>query len=198
MKKYLIPLALVALTPLFWTGCSSGGAKRIDAGGRESITTIGNVDIQDFVAAAEASVGKLLASGALDKVPNPPAILAISSVRNQTGQQFDTDLLTKKIRVKLNTSGKALTTTTVGLDGVAEDPLAKQLQGERELLDKKKDSVTPDFTLSGKIIETRARAGDVRQSTFSFQLSLTDKRGLAVWEGEEEITKQGKRPSVGF
>ena len=198
MKKYLLPLALVALTTLFWTGCSSGGAKRIDAGGRESITTIGNVDIQDFVAAAEASVGKLLASGALDKVPNPPAILAISSVRNQTGQQFDTDLLTKKIRVKLNTSGKALTTTTVGLDGVAEDPLAKQLQGERELLDKKKDSVTPDFTLSGKIIETRARAGDVRQSTFSFQLSLTDKRGLAVWEGEEEITKQGKRPSVGF
>jgi hypothetical protein len=119
-------------------------------------------------------------------------------VRNQTGQQFDTDLLTKKIRVKLNTSGKALTTTTVGLDGVAEDPLAKQLQGERELLEKKRDSVTPNFTLSGKIIETRARAGDVRQSTFSFQLSLTDKRGLAVWEGEEEITKQGKRPSVGF
>jgi len=198
MKKYLLPLALVALAPLFWTGCSSGGAKRIDAGGRESITTIGNVDIQDFVAAAEASVAKLLASGALDKVPNPPAILAISSVRNQTGQQFDTDLLTKKIRVKLNTSGKALTTTTVGLDGVAEDPLAKQLQGERELLEKKRDSVTPDFTLSGKIIETRARAGDVRQSTFSFQLSLTDKRGLAVWEGEEEITKQGKRPSVGF
>jgi len=198
MKKHLLPLALVAAMPLLWTGCSSGGARRIDAGGRESITTVGNVDIQDFVAAAEASVGKLLASGALDKVPKPPAILAVSLVRNQTGQQFDTDLLTKKIRVKLNTSGKALTTTTVGLDGVAEDPLAKQLQGERELLEKRKDTVTPDFTLSGKIIETRARAGDVRQSTFSFQLSLTDRRGLALWEGEEEITKQGKRPSVGF
>ena len=149
MNKHLISLALAAATTLVWSGCSGGGARRIDAGGRESVTTIGNVDIQDFVAAAEASVGKLLASGALDKVPNPPAILAISSVRNQTGQQFDTDLLTKKIRVKLNTSGKALTTTTVGLDGVAEDPLAKQLQGERELLEKKRDSVTPNFTLSG-------------------------------------------------
>lgn len=193
MKRYLFPVALLALAPLVWTGCSSGVARRIDAGGRESITTVGQVDIQDFVAAAEASVGKLLLSGALDKVPKPPAILAVSLVRNQTGQQFDTDLLTKKIRVKLNTSGKALTTTTVGLDGVAEDPLAKQLQGEQQ-----KTGVTPDFTLSGKIIETRARAGDVRQSTFSFQLSLTDRRGLALWEGEEEITKQGKRPSVGF
>ena len=193
MKRYLLPVALLALAPVLWSGCSSGGARRIDAGGRESITTVGQVDIQDFVAAAEASVGKLLLSGALDKVPKPPAILAVSLVRNQTGQQFDTDLLTKKIRVKLNTSGKALTTTTVGLDGVAEDPLAKQLQAEQQ-----KAGVTPDFTLSGKIIETRARAGDVRQSTFSFQLSLTDRRGLALWEGEEEITKQGKRPSVGF
>lgn len=193
MKRCILALAWLSLAPVVWTGCSSGGARRIDAGGRESITTVGQVDIQDFVAAAEASVGKLLASGALDKVPKPPAILAVSLVRNQTGQQFDTDLLTKKIRVKLNTSGKALTTTTVGLDGVAEDPLAKQLQGEQQ-----KAGVMPDFTLSGKIIETRARAGDVRQSTFSFQLSLTDRRGIALWEGEEEITKQGKRPSVGF
>lgn len=193
MKRCILTLALLSIVPVLWTGCASGGARRIDAGGRESITTVGQVDIQDFVAAAEASVGKLLLSGALDKVPKPPAILAVSLVRNQTGQQFDTDLLTKKIRVKLNTSGKALTTTTVGLDGVAEDPLAKQLQAEQQ-----KAGVTPDFTLSGKIIETRARAGDVRQSTFSFQLSLTDRRGIALWEGEEEITKQGKRPSVGF
>lgn len=193
MNKLILPLALVAVSVVI-SGCASGGARRIDSGGRESITTVGSVDIQDFVAAAEASVAKLLASGALDKVPNPPAILAVSLVRNQTGQQFDTDLLTKKIRVKLNTSGKALTTTTVGLDGAAEDPLAKQLQADAAKI----GAAVPDFTLSGKIIETRARAGDVRQSTFSFQLSLTDKRGLALWEGEEEITKQGKRPSVGF
>lgn len=192
MNKVILPLAVLTVSVII-SGCASGGARRIDSGGRESITTVGSVDIQDFVAAAEASVAKLLASGALDKVPNPPAILAVSLVRNQTGQQFDTDLLTKKIRVKLNTSGKALTTTTVGLDGAAEDPLAKQLQAEGA-----KAGAIPDFTLSGKIIETRARAGDVRQSTFSFQLSLTDKRGLALWEGEEEITKQGKRPSVGF
>ncbi len=198
MNKFILPLSIALLAPVLWTGCATGGARRIDSGGRESITTISQVDIQDFVAAAEASVGKLLASGALDKVPNPPAIMAVTGVRNDTGHQFDTDLLTKKIRVKLNTSGKALTTTTVGLDGIAEDPLAKQLQSERALDGEKQAKVSPDFTLSGKIIETRALAGKVRQSTFSFQLSLTDKRGLAMWEGEEEITKQGKRPSVGF
>jgi PBP1b-binding outer membrane lipoprotein LpoB len=125
--------------------------------------------------------------------------LALASlIRNETGQQFDTDLLTKRIRVKLNNSGKALTTTTMGVGGKAEDPLAKGLQSEREFLEDKKVTRAPDFSLSGKIIETRAKAGNVKQSTFSFQLSLTDNRGLALWEGEEEITKQGKRATVGF
>ena len=197
MKQTLLSLTLLTLVPLLWSGCG-GGARRVETGGRESVTTVGNIDIQDFITAAEASVNKLLASGAIDKVPNPPAILAISLVRNETGKQFDTDLLTKKIRVKLNNSGKALTTTTLGLDGKAEDPLARQLQTEREAQAKAAVTPSPDFTLSGKIIETRVRAGNVHQSTFSFQLSLTDKRGLALWEGEEEITKQGKRPSVGF
>ena len=129
---------------------------------------------------------------------NPPAVLAVSVVRNDTGHQFDTDLLTKKIRVKLNTSGKALTTTTMGVGGKAEDPQAKGLQSEREFLEDKKVTRVPDFSLSGKILETRASAGNVKQSTFSFQLSLTDNRGLALWEGEEEITKQGSRSTVGF
>jgi PBP1b-binding outer membrane lipoprotein LpoB len=44
-----------------------------------------------------------------------------------------------------------------------------------------------------------ACSGSTRQSTYSFQLSLTDsKTGLAVWEDKKEITKQGTRPSVGF
>jgi PBP1b-binding outer membrane lipoprotein LpoB len=189
MKPPLIPLLLAVSASVLWTGCGTP-ARRIESGGRESITTVGKIDIQDFVVAAEASVNKLLASGALDRVPAPPAILAVSGVRNDTGHQFDTDLLTKKIRVKLNTSGKALTTTTVGLGGKAEDPLAKELGAELPH--------RPDFTLSGKILETRASAGNVKQSTFSFQLSLTDTRGLALWEGEEEITKQGSRSTVGF
>jgi len=189
MKPILFPFFLTLIAALLWAGCATP-ARRIEAGGRDNITTVGHIDTQDFITAADASVNKLLASGALDRVPKPPAILAVSVIRNETGHQFDTDLLTKKIRVKLNTSGKALTTTTVGLGGKAEDPLAKELGTELPH--------APDFTLSGKIIETRAKAGNVRQSTFSFQLSLTDNRGLALWEGEEEITKQGSRATVGF
>ena len=183
--KPLIPL--VALTAML-AGCGTN-AHYIQSGGRESVVTINQINIQDFMSAADSATSDLLASGVLDRVQHPPAILAMSRIVNNTSQQIDTDLLVKRIRVALLQSGKAVTTTTFGLGG-PEDPLAPSIQRQPTQL--------PDFTLSGKIIETTVKAGNTRQTTYSFQLSLTDQRGLAVWEGEKDITKQGTRPSVGF
>jgi uncharacterized protein (TIGR02722 family) len=195
MKKIII-LPFIAVTAAL-TGCGTN-AHYVQTGGRESIVSIGQINDQDFIAAANSATSDLLASGVLDRVKNPPAVLAMSRIVNNTGQQIDIDLLTKKIRVGLLNSGKAVTTTTFGLDGQAEDPLAKGIQQQQEFMNDQKTTRLPDFTLSGKIIETTAKSGDTRQSTYSFQLSLTDNQGLAVWEGEKQITKQGTRSSVGF
>ena len=195
MKKIII-LPLIAVTAAL-TGCGTN-AHYVQTGGRESIVSIGQINDQDFIAAANSATSDLLASGVLDRVKNPPAVLAMSRIVNNTGQQIDIDLLTKKIRVGLLQSGKAVTTTTFGLGGQAEDPLAKGIQQQQEFMNDQKTTRLPDFTLSGKIIQTTAKAGDTTQSTYSFQLSLTDNQGLAVWEGEKEITKQGTRSSVGF
>ena len=197
MKSKII-FSLIAVLPFVIGGCATN-AHYVETGGRENVVSVNQINIQDYIQAANAAVNELLASGALDRVPNPPAVLAISRIVNNTGQQIDTDLLVKKIRVAVLNSGKALTTTTMGLGGTAEDPMAKGLQQENEFMNDQKVTRKPDFTLSGKIIETTARAGSTRQSTYSFQLSLTDARtGLATWEGEKEITKQGTRSSVGF
>jgi uncharacterized protein (TIGR02722 family) len=196
MKNKIILSLIAAALPVLVTGCAT--AHYVETGGRENVVSINQINVQDYIQAANSAVNDLLASGALDRVPNPPAVLAISRIVNNTGQQFDTDMLTKKIRVALLQSGKAMTTTTFGLGGTAEDPLAKGIQQESEFSNDQKTTRTPDFSLSGKIIETSVRAGSTRQSTYSFQLSLTDKQGLAVWEGEKEITKQGTQPAVGF
>ena len=198
-NNIILPLLAAAAIPLIGAGCAGTGAHYVQTGDQHNIVSLGQINIQDYIQAANDMTGKLLASGALDKVATPPAVLAISRIVNNTGQQIDTDLLTKKIRVAVLDSGKALTTTTMGLGGTAEDPMAKSLQQENEFKNDTKATRTPDFTLSGKIIELGARVGNTRQSTYSFQLSLTDaKTGLAVWEGEKEITKQGARSSVGF
>jgi penicillin-binding protein activator len=197
MKNKIILPAIVAASAAFITGCETN-AKYVETGGRDSIVSVGKINDQDFINAASASTSELLASGVLDKVKNPPAILAMSRIVNNTSQQVDIDLLTKKIRVALLQSGKAVTTTTFGLGGQAEDPLAKGIQQQQEFLNDSKPARLPDFTLSGKIIENTAKSGNIRQSTYSFQLSLTDQQGLAVWEGEKQITKQGSQSSVGF
>jgi len=195
-NKILIPL--LAAGTVIATGCGTN-AHYVESGGTQSIVSINGINIQDYINAANQMTSELLASGALDKVANPPAILAISRIVNNTGMQIDTDLLTKKIRVALLNSGKAQTTTTFGLGGTAEDPMAKGLQQENDFKNDQNATRTPDFTLSGKIIQLAVKAGDTAQSTFSFQLSLTNpKSGLAVWEGEKDITKQGTRASVGF
>jgi uncharacterized protein (TIGR02722 family) len=195
MKNKII-FPLIAAVPLMIGGCATD-THYVQTGDKEQIIS-GQINIQDYATAANDAVGDLLASGALDKVSNPPAVLAISRIVNSTGQQVDTDLITKKIRVTLLQNGKAVTTTTVGLGGTAEDPLAKGIQQENEFMNDQKTTRLPDFSLSGKIIQTIDRSGDTRRSTYSFQLTLTDKQGLAVWEGEKEIGKQGTRPAVGF
>jgi PBP1b-binding outer membrane lipoprotein LpoB len=151
-------------------------AQYVDPKGGRVMVTLDQINIQDFSMAAEDAVNDLLASGVLDNVPSPPAVMVVSRVINNTAQQVDTDLLTKKIRVALNKSGKALTMTTRGPGGTAEDELAREIAQEwRDMGLEPEPTRPPDFSLSGKIIETYTRSGNYRQAAYTFQLSLTDR-----------------------
>jgi len=204
MKSPTTPRTLLALgsASLLLVGCATPQATYVDPAGSRTITTVGSINIQDYANAADTMVSSLIDgvinAGKLEAPAGQPAMLAISRISNNTSQHVDTDMLVKKIRVALNKTGKVVTTTTMGLGGNAEDPLAQGIKQQTEFLQDKKNTRLPDYSLSGKIIEQRERAGDVRQSSFVFQLSLTSKDGVAVWEDEKTITKQGKRSTVGF
>lgn len=175
-------------------GCASPKTSYVEADSSRLITTVEGINIQDFAQAADAMTASLIDNfinpGLLKSgVPGEPALMAISRIMNNTGQQLDTDMLIKKIRVTLLRTGKVQTSTTVAFGGV-EDPLVAELGGAPKR--------RPDYTLSGKIIEDRTRAGKVRQSSYIFQLALSSLDGIAVWEDERIIVKQGSRPSVGF
>jgi uncharacterized protein (TIGR02722 family) len=188
-NKIILPLVAAAL-PVLLTGCATD-AHYVQTGDKEQIVSLNQINIQDYANAANDAIKDLLQSGALDRVSNPPAVLELSRIINNTSQQVDTDLLTKKISIALLQSGKAVTTSV--------DSKAAGYSQENAFMNDQKTSRPPDFTLSGKIIETVDRAGSTRRTTYSFQLSLNDtKAGVQVWEGEKEIGKQGTRSSVGF
>jgi uncharacterized protein (TIGR02722 family) len=176
------------------------GAKYVDTSGNKTIVTLNQINPQDWANMADQMVGSLLESGVLERAPEKPAIMAISRISNKTQMQIDTDLLIKKIRVALLKSGKVVTTTTVGIGGKSEDPLAADAAEQQKFVTGEN---TPDklpfYSLSGKILEDKVKNGRVTQVTYTFQLSLTTvKDGLAVWEDEKQVMKQDKKPAVGW
>jgi len=201
MKK-IIMLSVIPLAALFLSGCASTGAHYINPQGTETIMSLNQINIQDWNNAADQLVSSLLESGTLERAPRQPAVLAISRIINNTQQRVDISSLTKKIRVSLNRTGKIVTTTTMGLGGRAEDPLAKSASEYAAFVNDEPASVTthlPDYSLSGKLMEDRVRVGKDRQVTYSFQLSLTEiVTGFAVWEDETQITKAGRKATVGW
>ncbi|QBG47991.1 penicillin-binding protein activator LpoB [Verrucomicrobia bacterium S94] len=198
-NKNIVTGVLGLTSALLISGCATQTGY-IESGGTESIVSLNKIDIQDWQNAADQMVQSLLTSGRLENAPRQPAVLAISRITNNTQQMVDTDALVKKIRVQLNKSGKVVTTTTIGLGGAAEDPLAKSQAEYNAFMNDEKPAVAqPDFSLSGKLTESRTNAGRKKQVTYAFHLSLTQiSTGLAIWEDEVEITKQGKKNSVGW
>ena len=200
MKLTSSILVLSALVPagLFMAGCETT-VRPVDPRANQVINA-SQISPQEWSQAADKLINNLLSSNVLDRAPEKPAILGISRIVNNTQQQVDTDELTKKIRVALNNTGKVLTTTTVGLGGKAEDPLAQQAEQYNQFMaGQKQVTRMPDYTLSGKLLEDRISQGNNTQITYTFQLSLTDVRtGLAVWESEQQISKVAHRDTLGW
>lgn len=187
-----------ALTLLAATGCETP-ATYVESNSPQTIVSLDKINTQDWANAADQMIASLLSSGVLEESPRQPAVMAVSTIVNNTTQLVDINLLTKKIRVALNRSGKVRTLTTLGPGGTVEDGLAKSTAEMKDYLSATGGTPLPDYTLSGRIIEDRASAGSIKQVAYVFQLSLTETNtGLAVWEDEVTITKQGERAAVGW
>lgn len=216
-KNPALPLLVAAA--LLTVGCSNvnSGARRIDPTGNETITTLDGLDIQDATDAAGAMSESLLASGVLGR-DGKPSIIAIDRYVNSTRSQIDRDTVIKKIRVSLSKAGVAQTMTTIdsrgelgGESNIATRQQRQNLEDQRTddfLSDRTTQPVrtpVPDYALTYKILEDTATAGGeglsrkTKQITYTFQMSLTDvQTGIAVWEDETQVTKQGKKASVGW
>jgi hypothetical protein len=194
-KRSLTYFSLAMVISCLW-GCASKSAY-VDPAGPNTAVNVGQINVQDFAVAAVQDILGRVGSGQLtSSEAGKPAIMAISRITNKTLNHIDIDQLVKKIRVELNRSGKILTTTTVAYGG-AEDPLAKEVQETLALSGQGVVNRLPDYTLSGAILAQEARKSRLTtQASYIFQLSLTDRSGIAVWESEYIVTKQGRKSAV--
>lgn len=199
--KHLTILAIV-LAGLVFTGCAT---KPQYASTKDAPITMG-LDRRDFEKAADATIKDLLESGAMDKKGGGRYVVAMGRVVNDTTQRIDTSMLTKKIRIALLKSGKAVMTTAVAAGG-PEDEMTKEVRKLREDADFKQSTIAkegtiyaPDMSLSGKIIQRNGSPNsDDQVVEYYFQLTMTQlETGLAFWEGETTIGKLGSNDSVSW
>ena len=202
LKKYLVVAGLGAM---LFSGCATETVN-VDMNHDKGKAVMG-LDYRDFQAAAQEMVDSMIASGALNKPGGGRYVLVISRIINDTMQHIDTDQLVKKIRVGLLRSGKVVVTTAISANG-AEDQMSmqtrKDLRGNAEFNQKtvagKGNMIAPDLSLSGKIIQRNIRVdGSTQRAEYYFQMSLTDiNTGLAFWEDERVIGKQGSNKSAAW
>lgn len=204
MKKAILLCVLPIVTLM--AGCQST-TKYVDKND-DNIAVLG-LSQRDFDQAANQALDDIIASPLL---VHPEAdkggryVLSIYNILNDTSQRIDTDQLVKKIRVGLLQSGKFLTTTAVNFTGSGpEDTSSVKVRelNNSPLMNKgtvKKNGtvISPDFSLSGKIIQRTNRVNRSKQLVeYYFQLTLTQlETGLAYWEGEYPIAKTGSNDSV--
>jgi uncharacterized protein (TIGR02722 family) len=196
MNKILPLLALAALT-----GCQTTPAVYVDANKGGGIVSLDKIDVQDFANAADSMLQSLYDSPAFAGASRggQRPVFMLGNITNDTASNFDTSLLTKRITISLTRSGKVGVAKAAGFGGAQDQAAAEARRNAAFLGGEQAKPILPDYTLSGKIIEARAQAGNVRQTSYVFQLSLTEvKTGLATWEEEKTITKQGTKNQVGF
>lgn len=193
---------------LLLSACAQGemATQRIDSRNDRSAIGMG-LDNRDFEEAARTLVRSMLDSGRLQpRSGGEPRVMAISRITNDTTLRINTNELTQLVSVELNNSGRVVTTTAVGLDGPS-DPLAmqtRQLRASGEFNQRtvagRGQMVAPDLSLSGNIIQRTNRVdGGATRVDYVFQLSLTNIRtGIALWQGQETITRVGSGRSVSW
>jgi len=202
MRTTTLLASLTATSILLATaGCQK--ASYVDPKGNDLIVSADRMNVQDWGLLADQVIQSMMTSGVLERIPNQPAGVLLSPIVNTTTQQFDTDGITKKIRIALLNSGRCEVITATGPGGNAEDKIAQEAKRLKDFQSGKDNQVdmntVPDVTLTAKLIEDRARSGSSRQVVYVLQMSLTNtSTGRAVWEGEAQVAKQGQRSSVGF
>ncbi|WP_419767601.1 penicillin-binding protein activator LpoB [Arcobacter sp.] len=201
MKNKKLIISTLFIGTIFFAGCTHKPEYLPENSPKSSVVTMG-IDRQDFEKAASDMAKSLLSSGALDKSGGGKNVVMMSDIINDTTQRFDVKFLTKKMRILILNSGKAIITSAVGTqrDDLAQDSrkLRDNDEFKKSTTIQKNTLYAPSLSLSGSILQRTAKANKDEQIVeYYFQLSLTDiKTGLVTWEDEVVIGKIGSNDTV--
>lgn len=204
MKNIKIIISSILLSMLLFSGCTKKPQFVKNNSANAAPVSMG-IDRQDFERAASDMLSSLLNSGALNKNGGGRYVVMISDIINDTTQRINTKMLTKKIRIGILKSGKAVITSAVGTE--RDDTTINATRSTRNSKEfnqntsiKKGQLINAELGLSGLIMQRIATINNDDQLVeYYFQMTLTDaKSGLAYWEDELIVGKIGSNDTVSW
>lgn len=199
MHRYLSRAVCISLAAGLVVGCGDKRDHYVDPNRGEGVVNVDEINIQDFNHAAQVLTQKMLDSKNFQdelhsiaptlKAREKPLVL-VTKIKNDSRFKFNSEhMLAGPIEETLQESGK--------VEFVTDDEGSRETAKGHDIMSGTSPKL-PDMTLHGWIDELDAVAGKTRQATYIFHLKLSGPRGTTVWQGQEQVTKQGKKASVGF
>lgn len=202
MHNIKIIFSTLFFISILFNGCTKQPQIISSSSQQKTYVTMG-IDRQDFEKAASEIVSSLLESEALNNKGGGRYVVMISDIINDTTQRIDTKMLTKKIRIAILKSRKAVITSAVGTERDdttinATRAIRKNKEFNQKTSIKTGQLINADLGLKGYILQRTTKTADDEQLVeYYFQMTLTDaKSGLAFWEDEVIIGKIGSNDTV--
>lgn len=194
----LTQLLLLLLAGFAFISCASN-AKYIKDKDSAKYTSYG-IDYHDIEKMVDNNAKSLLKSDFIKDLTlksQDKKVLAISDIQNDTNENIDMELLSRKFVRKIRDSKKFILTNAISgnansIDSMIRD--SRELRNDEEFnqhtTQQKGNLISPNYSLSGKISQRVTRIRNDIRIDYQFLLTLTDlKTGTVVWDNEEVIFK---------
>ena len=154
------------------------------------------IDYHDIEKIVDSNAQSLLSSDYVNKLKENK-ILVISDIINQTQDDIDIEVLSRKLMRKIAQSHKFTLSNVVGGEDIRIDTMIYDSRNfnnneyfNQYTTQEKGTLVAPELSLSGKFISRLKYIGNIIRMDYIFLLTLTDlKTGKVVWDNEEIISK---------
>lgn len=191
---FFINLTIIFMSCVLLISCSSGPKYIQDSKAYSSF----EIDYHDIESVITKNTKSFMKSNFMQKHnKNRKAIIAISNITNQTGEDIDVELLSRKLVRSLSNYEQIILTNAVAGSGSSADKLIEdsrkltQNENFNQYTTKEKGTLlSPEYSLSGKIVKQIRNIGKKQRVDYQFLFTLNDlDSGVEVWSNDVIIMK---------
>ncbi len=200
--KSLSILSIAGVSALLIAGCSSNpNVSYVDPQGVD--TTSINFNSTDLQTTTQKMVSGMMSSPAVARITadGKQPVVFFSTIRNETAEHINTNMLANTVSTEVINSGKFRFTD---MSQVKQMKQQMDYQSESGMVDQKTatkmgQQIGAQYMIYGSIADMQSMNSDQQSLFYLITLKMIDiKTGVIIWQDQKQIRKVQKRSSFGW